>query len=230
MVGNLAAARGALAAGVPDLFVTGLDAPDGDPLDFLWRATAGPDAVRHSLVVTRHCAPWPLEALCGLPVGGAVDTTEDAPDGIVAALRAVAAGRRYWSASLHRALAEPGSSVRRLRLLAPCERVMLSAAAAGRDPKSAAGFLGLKLCSVRSTLKRLHRKLDVHHGGELRDLAAALGLVRRGAATPIPVGFGLLLADYYRRSQRPMPPTPELCLACPEAAEFADRFRAGARR
>ncbi len=68
VVRTIAEAERSLATGAPDLFITGLDASDGDPLDLLWRATAAPRAVRHSFVVTRHREPWLLAAGTRLPV------------------------------------------------------------------------------------------------------------------------------------------------------------------
>ena len=229
VVRTVAEAKRVLASGVPDMFVTGLEAPDGDPLDLLWRATAGPNAVRHSLVVTRQREPWLLEALCSLPVGGVCDLVDDAPENIVGALRAVVEGRRYWSRSLLQMIGGPGLARRQLRLLTPTERVVLALMGDGRDATAAGAFLDLKTRSIESVLARLRGKLDAHQKAELPVWSARLGFVRFAADLTIRVGFGLLLAGYYARSQRPLAPTPELRAAYPEAAVLADLRRSQSR-
>ena len=219
--GHRRGGAGALAETAADLFVTGLEAPDGDPLDLFWHALTGPNAVRHSLVVTRHGEPWPLLALRGLPMGGAVDTGCDAPDTIETALRALAEGRRYWSPALQARFAGPDVAMQRVKMLAPTERLVLALIASGLDPKATGVLLGLRTASVESVVKQLHRTLGVGHNPDLVGVAVRLGFVRHASAGPIRVGFGLLLADYYARGKRPCAPTPELCAAYPEATALA---------
>lgn len=223
VVRTVSEAGQALATTVPDLFVTDMEAADGDPLDLLWRVTAGPQRVRHSLVVTRHCDPWLLEAMRSLPIGGGFDLVDDAPENMDGALRAVAAGGRYWSPSLRKTLGEPGPAQRRLRLLSPTERVVLALLGDGRDATAAGTYIDMKTRSIESTLARLRGKLDAHQMSELPVWSARLGLVRFAADRAIRVGFGLLLADYYVQCQRPLAPTPALRAAYPEAAALADR-------
>ncbi len=221
LVRTLTEAKAALGAGVPDLFVTGMEAADGDPLDLLWTVTVGPAAVRRSLVVTRHREPWLLEALRGLPIGGMCDLVDDTPESIAAALRAVAEGGRYWSPSLDRIFADVGLGQRRLRLLTPTERLVLSLMGEGRDATATGILLGMKTRSVESTIARLYGKLGAHHQAELPVLAMRHGFVRITPTGSIRVGFGLLLSAYYTRSQRPLAPSVELRAAYPEATALA---------
>ncbi len=221
VVHTVVTARAALAAGAPDLFVTGLEAPDGDPLDLLWLASAGPRPPRRIFVVTRHREPWLHTVLRGLPICGVLDSTYDAPEMISVALREILHGRRYFSLSLQQAQAVPGAKELRLRQLTPTERVVFAAIGDGRQIKAVAAWLGLSANAIKAALEALRGKLGAGSLSELTAMAARYGFIRTVPAGFIRVGFGRLLADYYLRSQRPMPPTHELRAEYPEATALA---------
>lgn len=230
VVHTVAKARRAFAVGVPDLFVTGMDAPDGDPLDLLWCMTLGRNRPRHSLVVTRRREPWLLAALRMLVIGGVVDTSSDSPDNIGQAFREIAQGRHYWSLSLQHATAMPGAKELRLRTLSLSERLVFTAIGDGSDATAVGGLLGMRKVTVETTLKRLRAKVGAGSMGKLVALSGQYGFVRAAPAGTVRVGFGLLLAEYYLRSKRPLTPTPELRALYPEAAALAGRPRLRQRR
>ena len=160
-------------------------------------------------------------ALRGLPVCGVLDSTYDASEMIDVALREILAGRQYRSLSLQQAQAVPGEMDGRLRQLTSSERVVFSAVGGGLHVKATAAWLGRSVNSIEASLEALRGKLGAGSVGELVIMSARYGFVRTVPAGVIRVGFGLLLADYYLRSQRPMAPTPALLAAYPEATALA---------
>jgi DNA-binding NarL/FixJ family response regulator len=225
VVQTIAAARRAFGLVVPELFITGMEAPDGDPLDFLWLVTSGRAAPGRSFVVTRHRELWLQLVLRTLPIAGVLDSTYDAPEILDIAFGEVLRGRSYRSLSLQSAQSAPNAMEVRLRQLTPTERLVMGAIGDGRHVKEVAAWLGLEVSSVRASLEALRDKLGANHLGELAAMAAQCGFVRFTPQGSIRVGFGILLADYYLRSQRPVAPTRELRTEYPEATSLAGAVR-----
>jgi DNA-binding NarL/FixJ family response regulator len=204
IVASIHRAAGALTSEPIDLLVTGVEASaDGDMLDFLSVCTSNTLRVERVLVVMTQCEDRVVAALRMLPIQGVFDSSTDPPEQLMAAMRLVATGNRYWSPSVmdrvqHHHLA-PSSIFRRLT---PTEQLVLSVVGDGCDDISASRQLGLSPATVTTVRRKLHRKLGVQHRGELVRIAAQNGFVRftpEGVTRP---GFSMLTAAYHARKTR----------------------------
>jgi DNA-binding NarL/FixJ family response regulator len=190
-----------LAVGPLDLLITGLGMSDGDMLDFLYLAMSGRRAIKRVLVATAQRDHHAFESLASLPLDGVFDTNGSQLGEFAGALRSVAAGRGYWSASLD---LKPRKPVRDRTAtadsyLTPVEQLVLSVIGDGSDDRQAAERLGIKDSSVHSVRRELHRKLGAQHRGELVRHAVQRGFVRftdEGVQRP---GYAMLLSNCPRR-------------------------------
>lgn len=206
LVTSVDAAATVLAAGSPDLLVTGLGATaEGDVLDLLARRHPRHLGARHVLVVTTRREYRLLAALKSLAVTGVFDTASEAPGQFSVALRSTAAGAAYWSATfvelMHRV---SSTSTALFRMLTIFEQVVLSVVGDGSDDDMAAHELGLSPLTVSTVRRELHRKLGIQHRGQLVRLAAQHGFVRFTPTGVVRPGFSLLAEAYNaRRTRRP---------------------------
>ena len=185
-----------------DLWLTGLEAADGDLLDFLARGLAPREALRRVLIVTAQREYHLLQSLRRLPVGGVFDLREEEPVQLKEAIRSVAAGRHYWSESLLARLREHLAAALPLaRMLTPLEVMVLSVLGAGIDDESAAERLDLKASSVHSVRRQLHHKLGFRHRGDLMRFAAEHGFVRFTEEGIVHPGLALLREACHPRSR-----------------------------
>lgn len=193
IVERMADVSAAMARETVDLWLTGLEAADGDLIDFLAEKLAPREALRRVLIVTAQREYHLLLSLRRLPIGGVFDLREEEPAQLKEAIRSVAAGQRYWSPSLlerlreHFATALPVS-----RLLTPLELMVLSVLGAGIDDESAAERLEMKASSVHSVRRQLHHKLSLRHRGDLMRFAVEHGFVRFTEKGIIHPGLALL--------------------------------------
>ena len=93
LVQQIAQADDALEHGKVDLFVTGVEAVDGDTLDLVSRFARHAHGTGATLVITRRAAPRLLAALRGMSVGGVFDASNDEPDNFMTAMRESTNGR-----------------------------------------------------------------------------------------------------------------------------------------
>jgi DNA-binding NarL/FixJ family response regulator len=201
---SVESARAILTSEPIDLFVTGVGASlDTDVLDVLAQQTQDPHHTRHVLVVTVRREYRVLAALRSLAIDGVFDSATERPGEFVTALRAIAAGGRYWSQSVLDHMHRVGSASTALfRLLTTFEQVVLSVIGDGCDNTVAARTLKLSPATVSTVRRELHRKLGVQHRGELVRIAAQHGFVRFTAGGVVRPGFGIMCAAYQARRNK----------------------------
>ena len=204
-VATVAAAQEKLATARYDLLVTGVGPQlGGDVLDLLSACQGPASRVRRTLVIASPSDYRELSTLRLLGVPAVFDSTTESPEQFTAAVRAVADGKCYWSASIlafmQRSRATPNAI---FALLTNFEQVVLSVIGDGCDDVVAAEELGVTVATVSAVRRGLHRKLGVQHRGELVRVAAQQGFIR---FTPVGVerpGYGLLRASYHGRRTKP---------------------------
>jgi len=193
-------ARAALAAAPVDLLVTGVALPDGDAIDFLAAEQNGLRRFRRVMIVTGRLEPHVLQCLRSLRVDGVFHPGLDASERLTDALRSAAAGRKHWTSGLLESLQQDNRLNSIPRRLTPGELRVFAVCAAGCDPNTAADLLGVKASTVQSALKEIHRKLNLHHKGELGELGAEYGIVRFTPSGVVRPGFTLLSSACRRKS------------------------------
>jgi len=208
LVNRLARAHVMLEALPFDLFVTGLDLPDGDALDFIFSAVRGLRRAARVLVVSQHHEPRVLALLRAWGVEGVFDPASEGPRKLDHALRTLAAGHPYWSAGLRERLDATLRGDRSCgRELSPAERVVLSAIGDGCDNQTAAERLGRSVRTIETQRNQIHRRLGLHHKGELVQYAVRNGFVRFTRGGVVRPGFEQERVAYATKRQRRKPGT-----------------------
>jgi DNA-binding NarL/FixJ family response regulator len=185
-----------------DIFVTGVGASlEGDVIELLARST-GNALADHVLVVTSRREYRVLSCLRSLDIDGVFDSSRELPENFAHALRTIATGGRYWSASILQHMHQMGTAGSHFRLLTTSEQRVLAVVGDGCDDIVAARELGLSPATVSTIRRELHRKLGVQHRGELVRVAAQNGFVRFTPVGIVRPGFGMLSAAYQARKQK----------------------------
>ena len=165
----------------PDVAVVGvaLVRADGGALDALRAAAPGTKA----LVLADQLDDATLAACAHAGAAGVVPT-DGAPDDLARAIKRVHAGEVLFAPEvLLRLLRQPrrgpapAGRADPPASLAPRERAVLEAAAAGLDPQATAARLGIALHTVRTHLKHAMAKLGAHSRLEAVLTAIRLGLI-----------------------------------------------------
>jgi len=142
----------------PDVAVVDVAMPEHDLVRALaeWHRRGWTTRV---VALTQHGEPAVARPVLAAGVDGYV-LKENAFEDLLAAIRAVAAGRRFVSPSLAaRLLQELADSA---GVLSPREQQILRLIAAGRANKQIARQLGISIDTVRTHRNRLMEKLDLH--------------------------------------------------------------------
>lgn len=196
-----------------DIFVTGVGASlEGDVLELLAQSAHESPLADRILVVTSRREYRVLSCLRTLEVDGVFDSSRESSDNFASALRAVASGSRYWSASIlqhMQHMGQMGTAGAHFRLLTACEQLVLSVVGDGCDDTVAARELGLSPATVSTVRRELHRKLGVQHRGELVRVAAQNGFVRFTPLGIVRPGFAMLAAAYNARKSKRAEPAPK---------------------
>jgi DNA-binding NarL/FixJ family response regulator len=208
-----------------DLFVTGVEAPDGDIIDFLSRGSRLSSRPNATLVVTRQVGARFLATLRSVSPCGVFNVLADGLENFLCALREIASGRSYWSAGLQHARGKLKEVQQRLALLTPTENLIFALMGDGSDDASVSATLRMRLSSVRAVRKSLHAKLGIQRKGKLVSAAVQYGFVGVTNSGIKPIGLGVLLKEYQVRSKRPKALSPELAAKYPAAAEAAAQRR-----
>jgi DNA-binding NarL/FixJ family response regulator len=187
-----------------DLFVTGIGASiDGDVLELLSRYLEPPHAGRHVLVVSARGDYRELTALRTLGIDGVFDSAAEPAEQLIAAIRTVATGGRYWSSTIVDHMIRTGLSINPVvRILTTFEQLALCIIGDGSDDSTAAHELGVSPATVSSVRRDIHRKLGVQHRGELVRVAAQYGFVRFTPGGVVRPGYSLLSAAYQAKRNR----------------------------
>ena len=187
-----------------DLFVTGIGASiDGDVLELLSRYLEPPHAGQHVLVVSARGGYRELAALRTLGIGGVFDSAAEPSEQLIEAIRTVATGGRYWSATIVDHMIRSGLSINPVvRILTTFEQLALCIIGDGSDDTAAAQELGVSPSTVSSVRRDIHRKLGVQHRGELVRVAAQYGFVRFTPGGVVRPGYSLLSAAYQAKRNK----------------------------
>ena len=195
---HVADAQAKLAASRVDLMLTGIGRLDGDILDFLSNDVGHSKRAPTVLVVTGRKEPCLLARLWAMPIYGVFDPLGEGLKRFAHALRSVVAGTPYWSASvLERVQQHCLSPDSICRCLTPTEQLVLSVIGDGCDDDTAAKCLGLKPSGVLSVRRDLHRKLGIHHKGDLVRLAVQQGFVQLMPDSVDHPGYAALIAAHW---------------------------------
>lgn len=182
---SLAEAQSVLSQAPVDLLLSGLTAVGDDPMGVLreWRMRGW---ARRIVVVSGRKEPRILLDAIALPVEGVFDARHEGLAALVAAVRQVLGGGRYFSASTQQVLAKLAENGGRLdRVLTPAEqRVFALVGGEGLDDGEAAERLKLSPHTVRKHRESLHRKLSVSTKKDLMEIATGWGLGRPGSRAP----------------------------------------------
>jgi len=198
-------ARASLTVAPVDLLVTGVSLPDGDVIDFLAENQNETRRFMRVMVVTEHREPHVLRCLQLMRVDGVFHPGLETCERLADALRSAAAGRKDWTPGLLESLQQDNRLNSIPRRLTPGELRVFAVSAAGCDPNTAADLLGVKLSTIQGALKEIHRKLDLHHKGELHELGAEYGVVRFTPGGVVRPGFALLSSACRRRVPSTVP-------------------------
>jgi DNA-binding NarL/FixJ family response regulator len=203
LVSRIERAQAILEAMPFDLLVTGLDLPDGDALDFIFVAVKTLRRAARVLVVSQHHEQFVLETLARWHVEGVFDPASEGPHDLEKALRTLAAGHSYWSPGLTAQLESKARGGKTLHhILTAAEQAILGGIGDGSDDQTAVERLNRTATNIGDQRRTLHRKLGLHHKGELVQYAALHGFVRFARGRVVRPGFQQLLAAYALSSGR----------------------------
>jgi len=160
----------------PDVLLLDLSMPGLNGVEALRRVREGAPRTR-VLVLSMHAAPeYVRPALRAGALGYLVKGA--GLDDLLAALRAVAAGRRFLGPEAERVAARAGADESDdLDRLTPREREVLQLVAEGRTNREIASALGLSPKTVDAHRTRVMQKLDLHDAQALTRYALRRGLI-----------------------------------------------------
>ena len=161
-----------------DVVVLNVIPPQIGGIDVVHRLAKSHPDVR-MVVLTMDPTPHLVRDLMNVGADGCLTKQSSATE-LVEAIRAVAAGRTYLSASLAATVlsADPAPSEppAPVRPLAPREREILQLIAAGESTKGIARLLGVGTKTVETHRRRMMQKLNKHSVAELTKYAVREGL------------------------------------------------------
>ncbi|HEY3888813.1 MAG TPA: response regulator transcription factor [Caulobacteraceae bacterium] len=156
----------------PDLIILDLNLPGLGGLELLRRLVQS--GAGKILVLSMHAEP--LYARRALEAGAAGYVSKNAaPDELLAAVRRVAAGRRYVEAEIAQALAL-GATPEAVDALNPRELEIMRLLAAGASLAEIAAALGVGYKTIANTLSLIKSKLGVARTSDLVRLAIDTGI------------------------------------------------------
>ncbi len=209
LVGSVDAAQLALAARPADLVIVGMDSRyEGDVLSLLAHCAGHPTRPPHILALVDRHETHLLAMLRILEIEGVFDPIAEPPSQLETALVNVAAGRRYWSASLTAHMQSGGPTNSLYRSLTAFEQLVLVVIGDGCDDAVAARELDVSPATISTVRRNLHRKLRVQHRGELIRIAAQHGFVRFTPHGVLRQGYTTLAAIHRHRHRTRAVETP----------------------
>jgi DNA-binding NarL/FixJ family response regulator len=183
-VGLGAAGAEAMKAGRFDLLILDIDLPDRDGFSLAEEAATLPEPPR-VLGMSGHCDEFMVHRIMNSSMHGFIDKTDQSVETLAAAIKAVCAGRYFFSDLVHRtrvALRNDPRSFPKLLTERECE--MLALLGQGLTNEQAGERLGITPTTVQWHRKQLMRKLDIHSAVDLVVYAAEKGFARLGVVRP----------------------------------------------
>jgi DNA-binding NarL/FixJ family response regulator len=152
--------------------------PDGDGLELAQVILNELPEVK-ILTVSSHRDPWTMIQVQRIGLHGFVDKNDQRPEVLTEAIRAVLAGRVYYTPSVN----EGSAAIRRdpkgfVRVLSDYETRILSLIGESKTDEEIATVLNITGTTVQSRRRDIMRKLDVHTTPKLIHYAIVNGLTR----------------------------------------------------
>ena len=195
----------AIASEAFDLLLAGVDQTfNGDVLQLIAQYhRSGPLPQRRVFAIGAQMESHVITVLHLLAVRGVFDASTDCPETLRAALNLVLSGGRYCSRSVaERMRRNPPAVTSGCEHLSMTEQLVLSLLADGSDDGTAAHALGVSPATISTVRRKLHRKLQVQHRGELIRVAAQNGFVHFTPFGVVRPGFTLLAEECLARKRK----------------------------
>ena len=162
----------------PDLLLLDISLPDGDGLQ-LAKMLLEEFPQLKVLAISAHRDPWSMLQVQRLGLHGFVDKNEQCPEVLTVAIRAVLAGRIYYTPIVNKSSA----SIRRdpkafNRVLSDYETRILSMIGESKNDSEIGVVLGISPSTVQSRRRDIMGKLDIHATPKLIHFAIVNGLTR----------------------------------------------------
>jgi len=191
----------ALQEGFPQLLVASTALGAEDVLTLLSCHFAERRDSLRSLIIADRCDARLLLALYRLRVRGVFDPSSEGTAALVSALRAMAVGSSYWSATMIARLRdEVLASNSTCSLLTPTEQISFALMGDGSSDDVSAEFLNLKPASIAKLRASIYQKLGLHDKSQLMRRTLETGYVRIESGVMLRPGLSLLIAA--RRPRR----------------------------
>ncbi|MBI2518646.1 MAG: response regulator transcription factor [Opitutae bacterium] len=162
----------------PELLLLDFSLPDGSGLEAAKILQKDFPAMR-ILGISSHRDPWTLLQVQRLGLHGFVDKHDQRPDVLTEAIKAVLAGRTFYTP----VVSETANTMRRdphafIRVLSDYEIQILSLIGESKSDDEIAAQLGITAATMQSRRRDIMRKLDVHTTPKLIHFAIVNGLTR----------------------------------------------------
>ncbi len=162
----------------PDIVILDLELPDADGFELIEKIRAASPNTR-ILILSSHTEAFILHKLKAARVFGFVDKSEPSPSILVEALRRVAEGRQFMSASVEKAFEELNADPKSFhKLLSEREQDLLRLFGKGLSDQIIAEQVGLKELTVRNHRRNIMARLGIHSTPELIRYALTHGFSR----------------------------------------------------
>ena len=162
----------------PNLVLMDISLPDGNGLDLARTILKEQPRVK-ILGVSSHRDPWTMLQVQRIGLHGFVDKNEQQPGVLSEAIRAVLAGRVYYTPIVN----ESSASIRRdpkafIRVLSDYEMKILSMIGESKTDEEIGVALEISPATVQSRRRDIMQKLDIHATPKLIHYAIVNGLTR----------------------------------------------------
>lgn len=162
----------------PDLLLLDISLPDGDGLELAKIVIAELPQVK-VLAISSHHDPWTMLQIQRIGIHGFVDKNNQRQEVLSEAIRAVMAGRIYYTPVVNQSSAslrlDPNSFV---RVLSDYEMRILSMIGESKTDQEIAEILTISPATVQSRRRDIMQKLNIHSTPKLIHFAIVNGLTR----------------------------------------------------
>lgn len=162
----------------PDLLLLDISLPDGDGLHLAKKIMSEFAEVK-ILAISALRDSWTMLQVQRLGLNGFVDKTEDLPDGLTKAIKAVLAGEIHYAPVVHRSSASLRRDPRSFfRVLSDYETEILSLIGTSKNDQEIGLIMGVKAATVQSRRRDIMTKLNIHSTPKLIRYSIENGVTR----------------------------------------------------